>query len=233
MTKQGFTVFDRIPNGPHSAASIFDIRFTPALDELYAPEYVSGGLEATVEMCTRRPDRWRIITGPTRWDMRKVPVRFRSSTAFQSSRGRSSIGANRKMPAVLTSTSTRPKSATTASTRASTEASSVMSARYPRAVVPCSASRVRAASSSRSWGRSTSARRAPLRASSRQISDPIPPSAPVTMQTSSSILSRPLTARLFSWVQAAGALREQAMGNARPEEFGRPPQWESAYTVCG
>ena len=77
-----------------------------------------------MEMWTRRPAPCLIIWRPKRCEAMNVPVRLTLMTSFQSERGRSSMGEKRRMPAVLTRTSTRPKSATAASTAAWTSASS-------------------------------------------------------------------------------------------------------------
>jgi len=80
-------------------------------------------------MCTRRPAPCLIISRPKRCDAMKVPVRLTLMTASQSDSGRSSMGEKRRMPAVLTSASTRPKSRMVASTAAWTSSSLVASMR--------------------------------------------------------------------------------------------------------
>jgi hypothetical protein len=91
------------------------------------------------------------------------------------------------MPALFTMTSTRPHSASAASTRARTSVRSVTSTRRLRAVPPA-ASIPAAMASSRSVRRAPSMTLAPWAARSRAIASPMPLDAPVTTTTLSIVI---------------------------------------------
>src|SRR5438552_17432531 len=73
------------------------------------------------------PRPWAIMTFPAAWVQRNVPVRLVSITLFQSARPIFSVGAPHEIPALLISTSIRPKSETVASTACWTLAGSFTS----------------------------------------------------------------------------------------------------------
>ena len=73
-------------------------------------------------MFTMAPLPWAAITRAQAWPTRKLPLRLTAITASQSDSLMSRKSAALKMPALLTSTSTRPSAATVASSAAFTSA---------------------------------------------------------------------------------------------------------------
>ncbi len=79
--------------------------------------------QALIElMLTIAPWRCASMCRPTAWEQRNTPVCITPIEASQSASENVSEGPARPIPALLTSTSTRPWASTTAATAASTDA---------------------------------------------------------------------------------------------------------------
>src|ERR1700728_199237 len=114
--------------------------------------------------------------------VRNAPSRWMASRRFQSAYGSSSSGATIWIPALLTSTSMRPKAATTAAVPDSTSDSLVTSMAMAMACSP-ERSSSSAAAGPPVESRSAITTRAPAWTKVRAISLPIPLAAPVTIAT--------------------------------------------------
>src|SRR5437763_9390432 len=152
-------------------------------------------MKAPIEaMLMMLPERCASSLRPNAWQGRYVPFRFSAMMPSNSSSGKSSAGERKALPALFTSTSTRPSSSTTRSARASTAALSVTSQPIATARPPCSSivATVRAAPSSFT---STIASDAPAWARPFAIAAPSPLPPPVTTATRpssrNSVLTKP------------------------------------------
>lgn len=126
-----------------------------------------------LEICTRWPEPCRRSTGATAWVTQTAPKKLVSSWARTCSAVNSSTNPYERVPALLTTTSSRPKASTARSTAALTDAGSRTSAAIWR-----SPSRV---SSSRTV-RETAATRSPAASAASVKARPRPRLAPVTNQ---------------------------------------------------
>src|SRR5271168_5186442 len=137
---------------------------------------------ATEAMLMILPRRWAIMTLPTAWEKRKVPVRLVSMTLFHCSRVISSVRAPQEVPALLMRMSMRPNSLTAVSATARMLAGSFTSQPKARVRTPifCSSS---AACWQRSFLRAQSTRLAPISAKPSAIWRPRPTEPPVMTAT--------------------------------------------------
>ncbi len=141
---------------------------------------------ATEAMFRIVPRCWWTITGSTARQHAITARRFTASIASQSSGFVPTTGPNDAVPAAVTSTSRRPKSATVCSTSATTAASCVTSVGTASARPP--AALIAAATSAICWRvRAASTTAAPSRANASAIARPMPRPAPVTIATWPSI----------------------------------------------
>jgi hypothetical protein len=136
LTQPGQTALTRTPRPPHSAAKVLVSPIRPCLLALYAARSAIPRSPATEAMFTILPEPCRNISPPNSRLVRNGPVRLTSRTRRQSAEVVSSAGVMRLTPALLTSTSTRPNSPTTASTILRTDASSEMSPGTDITVLP-------------------------------------------------------------------------------------------------
>ena len=114
--------------------------------------------------------------GASAWEHRKTPSRLVDMTRRHMAKSQSSIGPKSATPALFTSASTRPSSATACSAILATSSGSETS--------QCSAttpSRLPASSAKISLSRSTMATRRPSARKRSVVASPIPRAAPVTM----------------------------------------------------
>src|SRR5512143_3410463 len=130
-------------------------------------------------MFTMRPQRRLIMPRATSFVSRNGPFRFASSTASQSSSPMRNSRLSRFSPALFTSRSTGPTSASTRWASASICAAPAMSQAYPFAPPPNAA----AAPSAFAPSRPQMATFAPLPASPSAIERPMPREPPVTRAT--------------------------------------------------
>ena len=127
-------------------------------------------------MITPRP--WARMGASTARAACRLPSRFTSSRRRQTSPGVSSIVPRAPEPALLTSTSTRPKRASTARTNSRTCSSTATSTAHVRCAAPSTCSSPSSARR-RSARRAQAATLAPARAKARAVSRPMPAEAPV------------------------------------------------------
>src|SRR5215217_4518834 len=125
--KPGSTSIVRIPNGATSGASDSIQPSTPNFDAAYALVNSPPSRPAVEEIVTTRPERCARITGSAARVTLTGPKNVVSICARNSSGLSSSKKPALKLPALLTSTSTRPNLSTTAATAASASAGSVTS----------------------------------------------------------------------------------------------------------
>ena len=171
-TYPGDSAFTRTPREAHSKASDLVIATSPALEALYATcccgtlTMCAPDIEA---MVTIRPDCCSSITRPTRWQVRKTPVRLTPMVRCQTARIISSAGVGSSdSPAAATSPSIRPAPRSTCCTAASIESSDSTST-STNVPAPDSGRRRSSANTSR-----------PASASQVATAWPTPPAAPVT-----------------------------------------------------
>ncbi len=129
------------------------------------------------------PSPCSIRTRPTSCAKSHAPVRLTSITFCHPASGTSTAGAPQVVPALLTSTSIRPNSATVRSTTTAICAGSRTSQPIPMARTPYAPASSRAASMHRSSLRAHRTRSAPQSASASAICLPIPAAPPVTIAT--------------------------------------------------
>ena len=170
----------RTPRPPHSAARVRVSPIRACLLALYAARSAMPNSPATELMLTMLPSPLRSISLPNSRLVRNGPVRFTSKTRRQSASVVSSAGVIWLIPALLTSTSTRPNSAIAASTIPRTAPSSETSPgrERVRAFLLRSSSSVPSGTE-----RSLRATAYPRLANVREISRPMPRAAPVTTAT--------------------------------------------------
>src|SRR5438105_11072323 len=128
------------------------------------------------------PARRSTMPRATAWAVKKRPLRLVSSTASQSASVTARAGLRMLVPALLTSTSIRPKASRASPTNRATSAGRVTSPSRARTRPPCARS-PSAASSPRSRWRLTMTRSAPKRARPSAMARPRPREAPVTSTT--------------------------------------------------
>src|SRR5215468_4266587 len=162
---------------------------TTALLAAYAARVGRPTSAAAEEMLTIMPRRPRSALGgcltiarAVAWPIRNVPSALTDITRRQVSNVRSSRSSTCTIPAQFTSTSTRPASAKTWATVASTRPGSVTSHAYGRQVPPADSTAARAGARSDRL-RSATHTSNPDAASSAAVAPPIAPPAPVTSAT--------------------------------------------------
>src|SRR5581483_7358462 len=131
-------------------------------------------------MLTMEPLPAASIAAPSARESRNGPVRFTSSTRRHCSAVVSSAGRSSEIPALLTSTSTRPYSASTRFVSSAAYCSEATSPVSANAAAPCSRTAARVSAGSR---RSASTVAYPRSASASATRRPIPCAEPVTTAT--------------------------------------------------
>src|SRR4051794_1724764 len=175
----GCSEFTRTPDAASSLATDFVIPRTAHLLGAYAVRRGDPIRPATEDMLMIEPPPFATIVGAIVRMPRNTPTWFTSCNRRKSSSVVSASGAARKIPALLTSTSTRPRRSRAQRETASHAPSSVTSSAWASARSPTSPATSRTAPSSASVTSSS----APSSANRRAIAAPIPRPAPVINAT--------------------------------------------------
>src|SRR5262249_47709745 len=157
---------------------------TACLVAVYGAELGRGACAEIEPLLMMRPPlgSWLFISLIASWVQRNTPVRLMSTTAFHCSKVKSSIGTpGAPMPALLNSTSRRPKASLAFANRARTDCGSLTSVGTASARAPAPDSAT--AFSSGSFRRPARATRYPSFNSAIDTALPMPVPAPVTMAT--------------------------------------------------